>query len=344
MPVTQREIAKRLNLSQSTVAKVLKDSPGVWVSAENRERILCAARDLNYHPNGRFGRYGAVTCAYLTPTSPHVRNAFSIAIDVLAARLGELGYELKVKIFPNQKDLLDALTRLEAKKDSAACVLWGHEAAIEEQGILLERLGIPFVAKGHFEISHPAWPQVDFDHNEMASRVVTTLVELGHRRIAYLGQFDSARYTGILLNGYEDAMQSRGLPVPAHFIAIGDGSLEHGARAMEEWLALPENEQPTAIVMGSGTAPWHGIEKALLKQGRRLGNKPSDIAIIGTSFNDLLLSVGHGMTFKSIMLDELTVALVERLLAPLLQGESIKDPIVRLRPELVPAPSLELPV
>jgi hypothetical protein len=107
-------------------------------------------------------------------------------------------------------------------------------------------------------------------------------------------------------------------------------------------MALPDGERPTALVLGTGTAPWHGVEKALLKQGLRAGDRPGEFSVAGTSFSDLTMTVGHGHAFRNVMLDELTSAMVDRLLSPLLKGEEIPETIVRLHPELQPAPSLEV--
>ena len=51
MRVTQKDIANRLSLSQSLVAGVLADKPGVWVSPANRDRIQLVAREMGYRPN-----------------------------------------------------------------------------------------------------------------------------------------------------------------------------------------------------------------------------------------------------------------------------------------------------
>jgi LacI family transcriptional regulator len=342
MAVTQRDIAKQLNMSQSTVAKVLKNSPNVWVSAPNRERILSAAREMNYRPQMRFGRFGAVTCVYISPGSLSTRVAYSIAIDVLGERLEKLGFELKVRIYSDQHSLLNSLERLSTKCESAAFVLWGSETAVEEQARVLENANAPFVVKGRFEIDHPDWLQADFDHEDMMERSVKHLASLGPRRIASIGHPSLERYMDCLIDGYRGAMRRLDLEVPSDLIAIGNGSPEHGEAAMGTWLAMPVEDRPTAVVMATGTAAWQGVEKALVGSGGRLGDGEGQFAIAGTSFSDLQLSIGHGTTLESVMLDSLSSAMVDGLLVPLLMGETIKNPVIRLQPNLVPVPSLEL--
>ena len=51
MPVTQKDIARELNISHSLVGKVLNGRGNVWASSELCERIRTAAREKGYRPN-----------------------------------------------------------------------------------------------------------------------------------------------------------------------------------------------------------------------------------------------------------------------------------------------------
>ncbi|MCW3095669.1 MAG: transcriptional regulator, LacI family [Chthonomonadaceae bacterium] len=51
MPVTAKDIARELGLSQSTVSRILNGDERHRVSVQTRERILSAARRLDYQPN-----------------------------------------------------------------------------------------------------------------------------------------------------------------------------------------------------------------------------------------------------------------------------------------------------
>ena len=47
------DVAARAGVSRQTVSRALNDMPGI--SGETRERVLAAAKELNYRPS-RFGR------------------------------------------------------------------------------------------------------------------------------------------------------------------------------------------------------------------------------------------------------------------------------------------------
>lgn len=49
MKVTIKDVAKKANVSPSTVSRVLSDSPRI--SEETKERVRKVMKELNYHPN-----------------------------------------------------------------------------------------------------------------------------------------------------------------------------------------------------------------------------------------------------------------------------------------------------
>ena len=125
MRVTQRDIAHTLNLSQSLVAGVLGDKPGVWASPENRERIRRTAREMGYRPNAaarrlRSGKSGCVGFVVINPPSDSASDSeprrlpldYGGIVETLAQFLGPHGYELTLKTFTETEAALDGLTEM----------------------------------------------------------------------------------------------------------------------------------------------------------------------------------------------------------------------------------------
>ncbi|WP_194973144.1 LacI family DNA-binding transcriptional regulator [Aquiflexum lacus] len=52
--VTLKDIAKKLNLSPSTVSRALSDLPSI--KEETKKRVMLAAKEMDYHPN-LFAKY-----------------------------------------------------------------------------------------------------------------------------------------------------------------------------------------------------------------------------------------------------------------------------------------------
>src|SRR5205085_1509780 len=81
----------------------------------------------------------------------------------------------------------------------------GREEDTDAQGMLLERLKTPFFVKGRHEERHPHWKQIDFDHEWMMGQAVDHLVDLGHKRLAYLGFPHDEAFVHSLRRGFSTA-------------------------------------------------------------------------------------------------------------------------------------------
>ena len=64
VPATMKDVAREAGVAQSTVSRILNDTPlPVPISPETRERVLAAAEELAYRPNPHArGLRGAPVC------------------------------------------------------------------------------------------------------------------------------------------------------------------------------------------------------------------------------------------------------------------------------------------
>jgi len=119
--------------------------------------------------------------------------------------------------------------------------------------------------------------------NVTASRVATEhLIQLGHRRIAYIGdqfgyQSDTERFAG-----YRQALERAGLTFQPELVVHGDGKPEGGMRAMEHLLRL--SPLPTAAFCYNDMTALGALRVARLR-GLRV---PEDISLVG--FDDLFIA------------------------------------------------------
>lgn len=348
MATTLRDVAAKLNLSPSLVSGVLNNRAGIWASEETRRRIMDAARELNYRPNAaaralRSGKSRSVAFVQYKSAQQARSSDQNGVIETFAELLGEQDFDLIVKIASNHHRMTASLANLVHTRSCDAVILWGSEEDQEEQGIFLERLGMPFVVKGRHELTHPEWPQVDFDHEDMMAQSVRHLASLGHRRIASFRHSDTGAYNERLLQGYRAAMRDLlGRPVRDDFVSCSAGNPEMVQEQLAAWAALPPDERPTAIANGAGNAVWQGVEMFLAREGKFAGDEPGEFSVAGASHANLCLIFGHGHCFKDIKLWDLAEAAVEHLLPAVLAGEKPKQPILRVRPTLHPINTLEL--
>ncbi len=340
MPVTLKQVAQSLRLSPSLVSGVLNGRDGVWASEQTRARIHAAALEMGYRPNAaaralRSGKTHVVGLLYT--------GSLNEPVETLAEWLGARGYELRIHVFADQRALLAGLGNAVHSKECDAIVLWGNEQEVEEQAAYLETTEMPFALKGRHEARHPAWPQVDFDHEHMMRQAVDHLVRLGHRRIAYIGHTGDVAYSRSLYTGFGAAMEAlAGSPIDLDLVAGIDEDVERAARTVHAWLSRPADLRPTALVVGAGNAAWYGTEFALAMRGRVIGEGTGQFAVIGQARHGLRLAFGAGHAFVDLDFRHLARALADRLLAPLLAGERPLETVIRLRPDLRPTDGLNL--
>ncbi|MGC8668717.1 MAG: LacI family DNA-binding transcriptional regulator [Chthonomonadales bacterium] len=342
MGVTQKEIARRLNLSQSLVAGVLGNRPGIWVSQEKRDLILRTARELGYRPNAaarslRSGKTHVVACVFLGSCG------YQAVAEALADRLAVHGYDLLVRVVTDIGQQGDRVHRLLVPGVCDAVAIWGLEPDILAVGKILEAAGVPFVVKGRLERERPHWFQVDFDHEAMMDGALAWIASHGRRRVAYIGYDNGLVYTQRLREGFDAACREHiGAEADPAFIAEVPEGVEAACAAAERWLDASSGAAPDAIVIGAGPAAWLGVEVALVRRGRCIGTGPSDVVVTGIGSTTPLL-YGQAVCYDGADLVLIAAAMVDALLVPMLSGRMPSSAVVRLVPPLRRRPSLDLP-
>ena len=341
-----KDVANRVNLSPALVSGVLNGRANVWASEATRARVREAARELDYHPSAAAkslsaGRTNAVALVYRRLDGPDYRLAYTGLVDAFSAELQSRGLDLMVSNFATQGEVLDHLRRLKNSHACDAVILWGRESDTEPQGELLDALGMPFLVKGRHEARHPAWRQVDFDHEGMTARALETLVGIGHRRIAYLGFPHEDRYVQALRGGFA-AAHGRLLGGEPRHVAAAEDALAPNAAAIEAMLDAPD--APTGFVIGAGVYAWHALEGCLARRGGVLSREPGGYAAAGiASSHPFALTFGEATAFQGVEIDNLAVQGAPGLLDAILH-DATGERIVRHLPELTPLPTVGLSV
>lgn len=102
------------------------------------------------------------------------------------------------------------------------------------------------------------------------------LLELGHRRIAYIGGIQGAECNQARLHGYMAALMARGVPIdPQYIISGGRFRRESGITGLRALLKL--DRRPTAIFAGSDSIALGVISEA----GHHAINIPEDLSLVG---------------------------------------------------------------
>jgi DNA-binding LacI/PurR family transcriptional regulator len=273
MPATIRDVARKASVGVGTVSRVLNESPSV--REETRARVLAAIEDLDFTPNpiarqlstGQTLTIGVIL-PYLTMPSYIER------LRGVQSKLADSKYDLVLFAIenPTQRDAYFENLSLKSRVDGVLLISLPPN---DEQASRLTKSNIPSVLIDGY---HPNFCCV-YPDDVQGGRIATQhLIELGHRKIAYLSDhLDTPFHPSMRLRyqGYRETLEAENIPLNPEFQIEGDrGRLN--ARSMARVL-LSLDDPPTAIFAASDTQAIGAIEAAA-----ELGfHVPRDLSVVG---------------------------------------------------------------
>lgn len=271
--VTIREVASCAGTSIATVSRVLNGT-GV-VSDELKERVMEAVRELGYSPNAVARSLKQRSTKTIGVIISDIANPFFASVvrgieDVLSPRQ----YHPLLCNTDRSVEKEEMYVRLLCEKRVDGVIISAAGRHGEHLNVLREQ-GIPwvFVNRRPAEFNGPA---VLTDNRAGAFEATMHLINLGHRRIGIVAGPQDVN-TGVdRLAGFQEAMQSMGLPVPETLIAYGDFRENGGYQGVKQLMALPEGDRPTALVV-SNNQMTIGALRALMDLDIRV---PRDVALV----------------------------------------------------------------
>ncbi|MDQ2186934.1 LacI family DNA-binding transcriptional regulator [Alcaligenaceae bacterium A4P071] len=242
--VTLSDVAAAASCDLSTVSRVLSGDKNQRVREETRERILAAAKALDYRPNLSARGLRTSRTYTLGIAVPQLDNPVYYQI-ILGAERGayESGYSLVIShIEENAADDSAYARIVQANRVDGLLV-----TTLDDNSAILRAVRqarVPFLllnrkVKGVRNCYH-------FDSRAAARMATQHLIDLGHRRIAYLsGQVHPTLGAGRLA-GYCEALDAAGVAYDPALVAISGYTVQGGATAMREILARG-GPRPTAV-------------------------------------------------------------------------------------------------
>lgn len=177
--VTLQTLARHLHLAVGTISAALNDSPAARAIPEHtKRRILDAARELNYQPN-YFARSLRLQRTYtIGVIAEQIGDPYgAMVISGIEEHLRESEYFFLTVIHRHDPQILQNYSRM--------LVTRGVEGFITVDTSITERPSRPTVAvAGHAPV--PGVTNLILDQQLAARLVLTHLLELGHRDIAFM--------------------------------------------------------------------------------------------------------------------------------------------------------------
>ncbi len=150
---------------------------------------------------------------------------------------------------------------------------------------LLAEMMVPIVLvnnQGMYEHTQEHVHSVMIGNEEGSKSAARHLIDLGHRRIAYIGDQYGYQSDEERLAGYREALREAGIELMPELVVRGDGKPEEATRAMEVLLSLID--PPSAVCCYNDMSAL-GAMRAARSRGLRI---PQDISIVG--FDDLFIA------------------------------------------------------
>lgn len=283
MTVTLKDIARQVGVSITTVSRALGGYDDV--AEETKQRILQMAREMGYRPHTiaqSLRRQRTNTVGLIIPTAgPRFSDPyFTEILTGIGNEAAEHEFDLLVSTRAPGTQEQEAYERMAGSRRVDGLLVIRTRRHDERITYLVER-GFPFVAFGRSDLDLD-FPYVDVDGTKGLDEATQYLIDLGHRRVAYISAPPNLMFAHYRLTGYKKALERSGLPVREEWIAIGRLTQEDGYR---EGLRLLDLEPaPTAIIAANDLMAL-GVISAAQERGLIVGR---DLAVVG--FDDTPLA------------------------------------------------------
>ncbi len=274
-PVTLAMVAELAGVSASTVSRILNGS--AVVSAEKRQAIDDAIAKLGFVPNpvarglagGRTLSVGVITQALDSPFYGATLRGIELELQVA-------GYSaLFVSGHWNATEEARCIDVLRARRVDGIIVLTGR---LSDSKLKECAKTIPIVVTGR-NLKASQLYAFNFDQHEGARLATKHLVDLGHKRIAFITgdmEHPDARERE---RGYRAALNDARIPFDKRLIVNGLYTEDSGMTAAAELLS---RRRPFTAVFAANDQMALGAALCFHRQGLHI---PGDVALVG--FDDL---------------------------------------------------------
>ena len=314
--MTLEDLAGHLGVSRSLVS--LAFTGNGRISPKTRERILAAARELDYQPNVHAQRLAGVR-------SQETVGLFSSGLDfgvtthkikLIQQGLSELGFRVPLYAYgdfnPTEVDqqagLLGELRRQQPRAIVSATRGLTDEA-MQELRKFREEGGVVVC---YDYVSDMDCDHVIFDREDNNYQAAKHLLELGHRDIGLYMEGDNELHidpnaSGARITGFLRAMNEQGAPIKREWMFNGGRYEEGGLMLAAQFLSL--DKRPTAICIVNDRAA-SAFTHEVMRAGVRV---PGDLSVVCHDDQPVARCSAVPLTCATHPVDEISQSIIEML-------------------------------
>lgn len=244
------DVAARAGVAPNTASTILNNRPDSWASKETRERVLLAAKELNYRPSKaalgvRTGRYNTIGLVV-----PDLHNPFyPVLADYLDQAIAAHGYDLILEHTRNdlasEQHCFQSI--LDRQVDGVALIVSDPE------------LHRPFLAglaqSGPPAVALAAKPDVPLpidsvvsDFSQGFAQAIDHLIGLGHRRFAFLCALAKGQDDGRRPELFRSLLGAKGIAPEDIFFVRCEHHIASARDAFRDLLRRTKAKRPTALI------------------------------------------------------------------------------------------------
>lgn len=326
MVVTIKDVAKKANVSISTVSRVINDSKPV--SNEIKQRVLKVIEETGYTPNPVARSLVMKKSQLIGVIVPDISNFFIGEILNGVEEIGKM-YDYDIILCNTYGELnqeLRYLNLLKSKQVEGIIFMTRNIHQKHKEFFDMGDLPIVIINKNTSELNVPS---ICIDHYQASYDMTNYLINNGHKRIALIRSGVDNDVFGIdQLNGYAQALKENGIELDEGLVKNGMSKMEIAYECVQE--IIKDKLNPTAIFATSDYMAIGAIN-SLFDNGF---NVPEDVSVVG--FNDIKLASMYRpklTTIKQPIYDIGAVAI--RLIIKKIKGEETNENINILPHELI---------
>jgi LacI family transcriptional regulator len=273
--VTITEVARAAKVSIQTVSAVVNQKPGI--SEPTRQRVWRVVEQLHYRPNGIASSLRAQRSHTLGVLIPTITNPF---FPEFVRGAGDAASKKGYSIFlcnsdeDSEKEIqyLRLLQRHRVAGVLVASVTGPVAAESVLQEFVLNRTPVAYLGASR---PRPGIVVLRVNESEITRVAVKHLLELGHRRIAFITPPPAKSICQARIDGFKKGLGEVNLPIREEYFVAGGFEFKDGIRGAEQLVSL--RYPPTAIVAANDLVAIGAIS-TLKKYG---WCTPGDMSVVG---------------------------------------------------------------
>ncbi len=328
--VTIYDIAKKLNLSASTISRGLRNHPAI--KQATIDRIQEAALNMGYQQNPFASNLRKNQSNTIGVILPRFESTFMAAVvSGIEHVIRSKGYNLVLSqsIDSVQMERSNVKSLFNSRVEGLLISLTPETQDLSHLDVFFKKR-IPVVLFDRVGVGAECFCTTVVINNRQAGHDATThLLEQGCKRILYLGENQTCSVFGERASGYKEALKEYGIESDPRLMIFDNLDEGSGSRTLEKILDL--EKRPDGIFAANDVSAV-----SLMTELKRYGFRiPDDIAIVGFNNGHVSRIVEPGLTTINYPAVEMGRIAASNLISLLDRNNQVEAQSVVLKHQLV---------